>query len=396
MPNVGLHDFCNIEINKDKKVDCQVIGFSEEKIILSALGDVSGISPRSKITANYSNFFFKMPSDPIGLVLDSSGRVLNKNYSGTHQKLPYFRQAPPALSKMPCANRVTTGVKAIDAFCPIAEGQRMVVLAGAGCGKSTLLGMLTKFSSADVIVVGLVGERGREVNHFISENLSVEGLKKSVLVVSTSSEPALNRQLAAHAATTIAEHYRDQGANVLLIIDSLTRFARASREIAISAGQIPMRQGWPSSVFNELASLIERAGNNHTGSITAFYTMLASMDGTTDLLAEEVMSITDGHILLDQKLADQQIKPALNILNSLSRLADSIQDNNEKSMCQKVKLLLSTLEKEKDLVSLGGNPSQLYLSAQKYEPIILDLLKQLPDQFSNLDETRKLLEALTH
>jgi type III secretion protein N (ATPase) len=284
-----------------------------------------------------------------------------------------------------------TGVTAIDAFCSLAVGQRLGMFASAGVGKSTLLGMVASRADVDVIVVALVGERGREVNEFVEHILGTTGLARSVVVVATSDESSVMRQTAPYTATTIAEHFRDQGMRVLLVIDSLTRFARALRETGLAAGELPVRQGYTASVYTMLPRLLERAGTNPYGSITGLYTVLTNEQGDIDPLADEVKSLIDGHIVLSSELYALGIAPAIDVSVSISRMFDRLHDETYLNAIREVKRALTRLLKERDLLMLGGTPDEEMKRILAAEKELLDLVKQPRGTGRTIAQTKEMV-----
>ena len=355
IPGASIGDLCKIQSRDGKHIDAQVISFESEKVTLAPFQGVFGIAPGSKVTCTGRAPHLSIPNKLLGRVLDAFGKPIsipsnNEKSPDTFREVSLYKTPPAALSRKKIDTQLFTGISSIDHLCPLAYGQRLGLFAGAGIGKSTLLGMIARNTDVDVVVVGLIGERGREVNEFISDCLGQEGLKKSVIVVSTSDEPSLMRKIGAYTAISIAEDFRAQGKRVLLLIDSLTRMARAIRDVALSAGEIPIRHGYPPSVYNELPSFLERAGNDEKGSISAIYTILTDSEHESDPLAEEVKSLLDGHLVLSKKIASSGIRPAIDVLNSVSRLTNKIllpEDLYRKDIIIKI---LSRLSTDKDLI----------------------------------------------
>ncbi|MEM7257500.1 MAG: FliI/YscN family ATPase, partial [Pseudomonadota bacterium] len=306
-----------------------VVGLDNKQVILNLLGGLDGLSNRSQVRLSSRAKEIAFSESLTGCIVDGAGRVIYQPHELTDTiQVSIDRAAPNPLTRAPIKNILCTGIKSIDGLLSVGEGQRLGIFAAAGVGKSTLLSMLAKHADADVIVIGLIGERGREVNEFIEHNLGAQGLAKSVLVVSTSDRPALERVSAAKTATTIAEGFSARGKRVLLLIDSITRYARALREIGLSVGEPPSRRGYPPSVFAELPRLLERAGNDDTGSITAFYTVLEEDEDTSDPVSEEVKSILDGHIELSRKIAEKGHYPPIDTLTSASRVFHTIANDS--------------------------------------------------------------------
>ncbi len=333
----------------------EAIAFNNDQTVLYAYSDLTGIRPGSKIELARSVPWLRTGEELLGRVVDSFGRVID---SGPLPVLPDFirfdRKPPAPCDRPPIKDILSTGIRAIDGLLTCGCGQRIGIFAGSGVGKSVTLGMMTRYTDADVIVLGLIGERGREVNEFIDRELGEEGRKKSVVVVSTSNEPALMRVRAAQAAMSIAEYFRDQGKRVLFLMDSLTRFAMAQREIGLAAGEPPTARGYTPSVFAKLPNLVERAGQSLRGSITAFFTVLVEGDDIHDPICDAVRGLLDGHIWLSRDLSSRGHYPAIDILGSVSRLMPNICEKKMLNAAQKIRTLLSVYRDNEDLINLGA------------------------------------------
>ena len=396
----GVGQRCVITDNETgKHIYGDVVGLNEHHLILYLLGSLDGISNRSEVRVSNRGKTVPFSETLKGCILDGTGRLIYQPHAlvdETH--VPIERPAPDPLTRTSISTILTTGVKVVDALLTVGQGQRMGIFASAGVGKSTLLSMLARHSETDAIVIGLIGERGREVREFIEHNLGKEGLSKSVIIAATSDRPALERVNAAQTATTIAEGFRAHGQNVLLLIDSVTRYARALREIGLSVGEPPSRRGYPPSVFAELPKLLERSGNNETGSITAFYTVLEEDEDSSDPVAEEVKSSLDGHIVLSRQVAESGQYPPIDILPSTSRLFRTITSETHGENAQKLRNLLSTYKENELLLSMGEYKSgsdPLMDLAIKNKNLIDQLLGQTPDEFFPMETTLSLLrEAL--
>jgi FliI/YscN family ATPase len=383
IPLVALGDLCEVERRTNGPLKAQVVSFHDDFSLLAPFGALEGICPGATVRTTATRPKVQLARDPRGLVLDALGTPLSSTPSDENNRfieLALDGKPPDPLTRNAITNQLITGVRAIDAFCPIGYGQRMGILAGAGVGKSTLLGTIARNASADVIVIALVGERGREVQDFLRTNLGGTGLARSVVVVATSDEVPLRRSLAPKTATTIAEHYRAQGANVLLLVDSLTRTARAIREVELAAGEIPVRQGYTAGVFTQLPQLLERAGTDSQGSITALYTILTNGDDLPDPLAEEAKSLLDGHITLDSKFAEEGIRPAINPLVSVSRLSEKLLSRSEAASVDALRCMLGRLRRDKDILLMGGTPDAELAAALHLESRLRDLLNQRADE----------------
>ena len=331
-----------------------VVGLVGDNAILLPLGCLHGIAQDSEVTVVNEKSSVHFSESLLGRVLDGMGRPLDdKPLPSDLVDIPLYREAPSPLKRKIISDPFTTGVRAIDALLTLGVGQRTGIFAPAGGGKSTLLSMMAKQAVADVIVIALIGERGREVGEFIEHILTEDGLGRSVLIVSTSDRPAMERVKAAYTATAIAEGYRSQGLNVLLLMDSVTRYARALREIGLSVGETPVRRGFPPSVFAELPKLFERTGNDSNGTITAFYSVLMEDEESNDPVAEEVRSLLDGHIVLTRKLAQENHYPAIDILKSSSRLVNQVTNKNHQANIGHFRSLLSKYGEIEFLLQVG-------------------------------------------
>lgn len=372
-----------------------VVGISSNQIILYLLGSLEGVSNRSEVRVLSGGANIPFSESLTGCILDGAGKMIYQPHDLDNIKsVPIERAAPDPLTRRPINTVFATGVKAIDTLLTVGEGQRLGIFASAGVGKSTLLSMLARHAEADVIVIGLIGERGREVREFIEHNLGAQGLAKSVLVVSTSDRPALERVAAAKTATTIAEGFRARGKRVLLLIDSVTRYARALREIGLSVGEPPSRRGFPPSVFAELPRLLERAGNSDTGSITAFYTILAEDEDTSDPITEEVISILDGHIMLSRSIAESGQYPPIDMLASNSRLFRSIATESHMSAAYTLRSLMAKYKDIELLLSMGEyqeGADELADRAVRNKTLIDNLIKQDPDERYEFEDSLALL-----
>ncbi len=353
----SVGEFCHV-YPKDggAAVQCEVVGFSDDKILLMPLGEVRGIGPGSKIVAKRISASVSVGPRLLGRTLDALGNPLDsRGPLEFEEEYPLYAQPPNPLSRKRIASPLNVGVKAINGLLTVGKGQRIGIFAGSGVGKSVLLGMMARYTEADVNVIALVGERGREVKEFIEKDLGEEGLRRSVLIVATSDQPPLLRMRASLMATAIAEYFRDQGKNVLLMMDSITRFAMAQREVGLAVGEPPATKGYPPSVFALLPRLLERAGTSEgNGSITGFYTILAEGDDVNDPVADSARSILDGHIVLSRYIAAQGHYPAIDILTSISRVMTDIITPEHRKIALRLKSALSTYKKAYDLISIGA------------------------------------------
>ncbi|QOY63538.1 FliI/YscN family ATPase [Lysobacter sp. H21R4] len=358
----------------DFHLAAEVVGVSRQHTLLTPLGALDGVSATTEVYATGRQATVLAGDGLLGRVLDAHGNPIDGlgPISGG-VPAPIYASSPNPLSRKLIDRPFSTGVRAIDSVMSVGEGQRLGIFAVAGGGKSTLLGMLARGGDADVNIIALVGERGREVNEFILDNLGAEGLARSVVIVATSDRPALERSRAAWVATAIAEHFRDRGQRVLLLLDSVTRFARALRDVGLAVGEPPARRGYPPSVFSALPGLFERAGNNDKGSITAFYTVLMEDENGSDPIAEEVRSILDGHVVLSRKLAAAYHYPAIDVLGSLSRTMPRVVDRTHQHAAGQLRKYLAKYQDIELLLQLGeyqrGTDPEADIAIDRIEPI---------------------------
>ncbi len=356
VPRVRIGELCHIKTPlRDELIKSEVVGFSGSDVFLMALGELEGIGPDSEVIPSGRSLEVKVGNELLGRVLDGLGNPID----GLPPPLlpytyPVYSPPPDPLKRRRIINHFESGIKAIDAILTMGEGQRVGIFAAAGGGKSTLLGMLARNTEAEINVICLIGERGREVRDFIEESLGEEGMKRSVIVVATSDKPSLIRLKSAYVATAIAEFFRDQGKKVLFMMDSVTRFARAQREVGLAIGEPPARAGFPPSFFATLPKLLERTGNSDKGSITAVYTVLVEGDDMNEPVADEVRSILDGHIILSSKLASRGHYPAIDILRSASRVMTAVTEKSHYKASQKLKSLVAAYENNRDLIMIGA------------------------------------------
>ena len=332
----------------------ETVGFSDNKVLLMPLEDVGGLYVGAPVEKVEDKITIKVGTDLLGHVLDGIGRPIDGNKIKHYENKSIYSSAPNPLVRKRIKEPLSVGVRAIDGFLTLGKGQRIGIMAGSGVGKSTLLGMIARNTSADVNVIGLIGERGREVREFIEKDLGEEGLKRSILVVSTSDSPALLRVKALYTATTIAEYFRDLGYDVLMMVDSITRWAMAQREIGLSIGEPPTTRGYTPSVFANMPKILERAGNSAEGSMTAIYTVLVEADDMNDPIGDSVRSIVDGHIVLSRKLADSSHYPPIDILASVSRLMTEVADREHLEASKFIKDIYASYIDSKDLIEVGA------------------------------------------
>lgn len=357
VPAVKIGEICILkDPMEDWALQAEVVGFSRQAALLTPLGDIHGISSATEVVPTGRSHVVPVGPSLLGRVLDGLGNPLDAGTRGpidAEDVYPVYADPPDPLSRRMITAFMPLGLRVFDGLLTCGEGQRMGIFAAAGVGKSTLLAMLAKGSEADVRVLALIGERGREVREFIEKDLGEKGMKRSVVVVSTSDRPAMERLKAAYVATAVAEYFRDRGKKVVLMMDSVTRFARALREIGLAAGEPPTRRGFPPSVFSSLPRLMERAGQSDKGSITALYTVLVEADDMTEPVADETRSILDGHIVLSRKLASANHYPAIDVLASVSRVMNSIVGPEHRKAAARLRELLAKYQEVELLVKIG-------------------------------------------
>lgn len=393
---VDVGERCLVTTNKGTELPAEVVGFAEDKIFLMPTGDIQGLGPGAVVRPTGGSADVVVGDHLLGRVLNGYGEPIDEKGELAFNER-YTLQGKPInpLSRHPINQPLDVGVAAINAMLTVGRGQRMGLFAGSGVGKSVLLGMMTRFTSADVIVVGLIGERGREVKEFIEQILGTEGLQRAVVVAVPADNPPLMRLQGAMVATSIAEYFRDKGKNVLLLMDSLTRFCQAQREIALAIGEPPATKGYPPSVFAKLPQLVERAGNAEegAGSITAFYTVLTEGDDQQDPIADAARAILDGHVVLSRDLADAGHYPAIDIEASVSRAITQIVDQDQLLAVRQLKRIYSIYERNKDLINIGayetGSDPEID-EAIALMPKIRDFLQQ------DINQSCSLSEALTN
>jgi ATP synthase in type III secretion protein N len=376
----------------------EVVGFADALTLVTPLGGLDGLSRASEVHATGRTHSVPVGDGMLGRVVDGLGQPVDDRGAVDGDELrSVFALPPHPLSRQPISRSLPTGVRAIDALFAVGEGQRLGIFAAAGVGKSTLLGMLARGTPADVNVIALVGERGREVRDFLEHSLTEAERKRSVIVVATSDRPAMERVKCALVATTVAEHFRERGKRVLLLVDSLTRFARAQREIGLAAGEPPTRRGYPPSLFSALPQLLERSGSDSRGSITAFYTVLTEGEDLADPVAEEVRSILDGHIVLSQKIAAQGRFPAIDPLQSKSRLMSVVASKAHQAAARKCIALLAKYQEIEFLIQVGefkrGEDSLADEAAEKIDALRA-FLQQEAEQAASFEDTMQRLQAI--
>lgn len=397
LPGARIGEVVRIR-RRGEPLDAEIVGFSAGEIVALALGDVLGVGPDDVVEATGERLHVQVGPALLGRVVDGLGRLLDgRGEAALGAAVPVDRAPPPALDRRPVSRVLPTGIRALDAFATLGQGQRVGLFAGSGVGKSRLLGALARGAAVDVVVVALVGERGREVGDFLRDHLGEEGMKRAVVVVSTSDAPALERLRAGQVATSIAEYFRDQGQNVLLLVDSITRVARAQRDVGLAAGEPPVRRGYPPSVFSMLPRLLERSGQAPRGAITAVYTVLVEGDDLSEPIADEVRGLLDGHIILDRELAARGHYPAIDVLRSLSRVMGGVASEPHQRAARSLRELLAAHESKRDLIALGAyvrGKDALTDRAIAAVPEIVRLLRQEEHDVTPLEETTDRLQKL--
>jgi len=390
-PATALGDFCEIHTTDNRTVRVQVIGFSNGNVLSMALEESAGIQMGDRIVARPVAALVKAGPGLLGRVLDGFGELMDGGDAIEATELcDLFAEAPGPLEREHIDEALVTGIRAIDGLLPCGKGQRVGLFGGSGVGKSTLLGSMCRNSEADVCVIALIGERNREVRAFLEHDLGPEGMRRSVVVVAPSNRPALLRVRACFVALAVAEYFRDQGKNVLLVMDSVTRLAMAQREIGLAAGEPPSQKGYTPSVFNLLPRVFERAGKFRKGSITGFFTVLVEGDDFNEPIADAVRAILDGHIILSREMGAAGHYPAIDILNSVSRLTSEIATPQQKSAMNKLREAMATYRRTEDLINLGAyvsgaNPK--VDAAVRVRQGMEDFLRQTPDAKIGLQET---------
>lgn len=398
-PLSNMGDICNIySTNGKKSIQAEVVGFKGESVLLMPFEDINGIGPGSIVESTGDVLRIPVGDALIGRIIDGFGRPIDdgEGFKGMPSYCVSNEPSNP-LSRPRINKRINFGVKAIDGLLTCGQGQRMGIFSGSGVGKSTLMGMIARYVEADVNVIALVGERGREVRDFIEKDLGPEGMKKSVLVVATSDQPAMMRLKCAFVATTISEYFKDRGKNVFLIMDSLTRFAMAQREIGLAIGEPPVARGYTPSIYAMLPKLLERSGNFQKGSITGIYTVLVEGDDTDEPISDTVRGIIDGHIVLSRSIAMRNHYPAIDVLASISRLMNEIVSPEHMQLASKIRNVLSTYYENLDLISIGayknGSNAELDYAIANIDKIN-GFLKQEVKKSFDYEEMMSLMENI--
>jgi len=398
-PAVSVGDVCLIEgLRGGRRVQAEVVGFRGERVLLMPLGQLGGIAAGASVAASGRPLRVPVGHELLGRVLDGLGRPIDGlGPTGARRTRPLAAEPPNPLTRRRISEPMATGIRSIDALLTCGRGQRVGIFSGSGVGKSILLGMIARSSEADLNVIALVGERGREVRDFIEKDLGEDGLRKSVVVAVTSDQAALVRLKGAFLATTIAEYFRDLGLNVMLMMDSLTRVAMAQREIGLAVGEPPATKGYPPSVFALLPRLLERSGTSSLGSITGLYSVLVEGDDMNEPVADAARSILDGHISLSRKLATENHYPAVDVLDSVSRVMIDVVSREHQDIAARVREVLATYREAEDLINIGayvaGSNPRIDFALEKMDAI-RSFLKQPIDERTGYDETSRQLRSL--
>lgn len=403
-PAVSIGDLCRIESPETgEKIPAEVVGFRDSRILLMPFGSVSGITPGSIVISTGEKLCIPVGPQLIGRVLDGLGQPLDgKGEVLCGENRSIEGEAVPAMKRRRINKPIRTGIRVIDQMAAVGQGQRMGIFAGSGVGKSVLMGMIARGSTADVNVIALVGERGREVREFIEKDLGEEGLKRSIVVAVTSDQPALIRIKGAFAATAISEYFRDQGKNVMLLMDSITRIAIAQREIGLAVGEPPATKGYTPSVFAMLPKLLERAGTGERGSITGLYTVLVEGDDFNEPISDAVRSIIDGHVGLSRRLASMNQYPAVDVLDSVSRLMLDVSPPEQIKLAGKVREIMATYRESEDLINIGayvkGSSKKIDNAIDKHEPLndfFAQGIREAGDFETDLEKLKNIITAPT-
>jgi len=398
-PNASIGDLCYVYNSMDKTpIRAEVVGFREKRVLLMPLGSMDGVRPGAFVVSTNAPMKVRVGDELIGRVLNGLGNPIDDIGDIKSQKFyPTQAKLINPMNRSLIRTPLSLGIKAVDAFATLGKGQRMGVFAGSGVGKSTTLAMMAKNTTADINVIALIGERGREVREFIDAILGKEGMKRSVVVVATSEQPSLVKIKAAFVAIAIAEYFRDQGKNVLFMLDSVTRIAMAQREVGLAIGEPPATRGYTPSVFALMPKFLERAGCNEKGTITGLYTVLVEGDDFNEPISDTARSILDGHIMLSRDLAHKNHYPAIDVLQSISRVMNDVVSKEQKANAAKLRNLMAVYKKNEDLITIGayvsGSDPDIDKSI-KFMPQINDFLKQSVDDKISMEETVEKLNAI--
>lgn len=380
-PAAKLNDLCHIvSLDGSQTVNAEVVGFRDDRVLLMPFGNTTGVGPGSRVENTGEPLKVSVSDELLGKALDGLGNPIDGTVIDTSEYYSVEESPPDPMSRQLIDKELSLGVKAVDGLITVGKGQRIGIFAGSGVGKSTLMGMFARNTKADVNVIALIGERGREVREFIERDLGPEGMSRSVVVVATSDKPALIRNKAAKTATAIAEYFRDQGKDVLLMMDNLTRFSMAQREIGLASGEPPVTRGYPPSVYAEMPKLLERAGNGKKGSITGIYAVLVDGDDFNEPISDTARGILDGHIVLSRKMAQKNHYPAIDVLQSISRVMSTIASDNHKKNAGIMREVLASYNDAEDLINIGaykaGSNPQIDYAISKIDEVNSFLCQQ--------------------
>lgn len=398
-PDANLNDVCTIvsKDNPSQMVKAEVVGFKDKRILLMPFENVDGIGPGSIVENTGSVLTIKVSDELLGKTVDGLGRPIDGYELEEGMDVKVEATPPDPMTREIISDILPLGVKAVDGLITVGKGQRIGIFAGSGVGKSTLLGMFARNTRADINVIALIGERGREVREFIERDLGEEGMKRSVVVVATSDKPALIRNKAAKTATAIAEYFREQGKDVLLMMDSLTRFSMAQREIGLASGEPPVTRGYPPSVYSEMPKLLERAGTSDKGSITGLYTVLVDGDDFNEPITDTARSILDGHIMLSRKLGHKNHYPAIDVLQSISRVMSQIVTKEHKKAAGQLKNILASYNEAEDLINIGayksGTNKNIDYAISKIDSVN-EFLRQGTDEKFDFEDEMEMLRQI--
>lgn len=397
-PDAKLNDLCRILIDRENDISvmAEVVGFRDKHILLMPFENVEGIGFGCIVENTGHPLSVTVDDNILGHTLDGLGRPTDVEELELKKEYPVEAMPPDPMSRVIIRDVLPLGVKAVDGLITVGKGQRIGIFAGSGVGKSTLMGMFARNTRADINVIALIGERGREVREFIENDMGEEGMKRSVVIVATSDKPALIRNKAAKTATAIAEYFRDQGKDVLLMMDSLTRFCMAQREIGLASGEPPVTRGYPPSIYSEMPKLLERAGNSDKGSITGLYTVLVDGDDFNEPITDTARSILDGHIVLSRRLGQKNHYPAIDVLASISRCMSAIASDEHKSAAGKLRNVLGTYDEAEDLINIGayksGSNVAIDYAIQKINAVNQFLMQGTAEKFTFEEITQRLEE----
>lgn len=384
-PEAKLNDLCKIIIDEESYVMAEVVGFVDNRLLLMPFDVMEGVGIGCMVENTGKPLMIPVGEEMLGHTVDGIGRPTDVSDFVINETYPCDAPPPEPMDRVIISDVLPLGVKAVDGLITVGKGQRIGIFAGSGVGKSTLMGMFARNTKADINVIALIGERGREVREFVEHDMGPEGMARSVVVVATSDKPALIRKKAAMTATAIAEYFRDQGRDVLLMMDSLTRFSMAQREIGLASGEPPVTRGYPPSVYAEMPKLLERAGNGATGSITGLYTVLVDGDDFNEPITDTARSILDGHIMLNRALAQKNHYPAIDVLQSISRVMSAIATKEHKRVAGQLKNVMATYREAEDLINIGayrpGSNKSIDFAISKIDAVNEFLLQQTDEKF---------------